>query len=100
MIIVYAVIAFAITFFMLRKSGGVVRHLIAFVVAALVVIVLTTVTFELFYPEYGIDVSYTARYNAQMVYTLIGTAAAVLGPMAGMLAAKFSRKKRAKAIAA
>ena len=89
MIILYAVIAFAITYFLLRKSGGVKRHLIAFLVAAIAAIVLTFLTFELVYPYEGYNT--TPRFNAEMVWTMGGFAAAVVAPILGMLAAKFAR---------
>jgi hypothetical protein len=92
MIIIDGVIAFAITYFMLRKNGGVGRHVAAFFVAALVAIILSFVTFELIYSSGGLYSE--ARYKAQPIYIMSCLVAAVVGPITGMLAAKFARRKK------
>jgi hypothetical protein len=94
MIIVYAAIAFAITYFMLRPRGGVGRHVFAFLISAIVLIFLTSLTFEMMYPLGGLDSYRRSRYDAQMVYTVSCVAAVVIAPALGMLFARFSRRKK------
>jgi hypothetical protein len=67
MIIFNALVAFAIAFLILRKSGGIVRHLIAFVLAAPVAAILTVMAFEWAYP-----LGYSTARNQMMAYYFLG----------------------------
>lgn len=94
---IYGITGLALAYFMLRSTGGIVWNLTTFIFAAIVVGVLTALTFEFFYPTRDMYRSseWTARrWQFQQAYIVGGIAAAVLGPILGMLVAMFVRRRR------
>lgn len=95
---IYGIIACALAYFMLRSRSGMIwlilRHIIAFVVPAVVVVALTFLTFEFWYPVSERHHYPSARmWQTQQGYIVGGAAAAILGPTLGMLAALLRRRR-------
>jgi uncharacterized membrane protein YeaQ/YmgE (transglycosylase-associated protein family) len=80
-----------IAFFLLRAPGRalVLRHILAFVIGAVVAAFLSLIAFQLLHPR-GSG-SWAAMYN---VYAFGGMLAAILGPIVGMVAAAFWRGRK------
>jgi hypothetical protein len=94
MFLFVGLVTFAVTFLLLRRTGGFLRHLIAVVLAATVMPLLGFLSFQLLHP-YGGKPSYTSPqvWQAQQYATLATGAAIVLCLVIGMLAAMLVRRR-------
>jgi hypothetical protein len=94
-IIAFGVLTFVVAFFLLRHNGGVVRHLLAILFAAIVAPFLAYMNFQLFTP-YGGKPSYSSPevWQAMQLATVLNGGAIILGLLAGIVAATVVRRQR------
>ena len=91
MIILYSIAGFAVAYFFLRRTGGVIRHVIIFLGAAIVTALMQVWTLDFLYPFGGYTVD---MLNARIVLAAGAFWPAMAGPLLGMMVAKFARDKR------
>ena len=91
---VIGALTFAACFFLLRAKGGFLRHLIAVIIAAIVMPVLSMLSFRAFHPHGG-KPSYHSQqvWEAMQLATLAYGGAIVLGLLAGIIVTAIMRRK-------
>jgi hypothetical protein len=91
MIVLYSIVGFAVTYFFLRRAGGVIRHVIILLGAAVVTTLMQAWTLDFLYPFGGYTID---MMNAQIVLAAGAFWPAMAGPLLGTIVAKFARDKR------
>jgi hypothetical protein len=92
--LVFGALTFVVTFFLLRRSGGVVRHLLAVLFAGTVAPFLALAYFQMF-SRYRGRMSYESPevWQAMQLATVFNGAAIALGLILGIIVATMVRRK-------
>jgi hypothetical protein len=93
MIFWFGVLTAIVSIALLRKTGGVVRHMFAVAFAAMAVPLLALANFQLFHPL-GNQPSHMPRvWEAQQFYIVLTAIATLIGLTVGILWAAYLRRK-------